>query len=34
MIWEAVAKIDWQALVEQNLHAILASSESLASSSA
>jgi hypothetical protein len=29
-----VTEIDWQALIQQNLHAILASKESLASSSA
>jgi len=32
--WKAVTEIDWQALIQQNLHAILASKESLASSSA
>ena len=32
--WEVVAEINWQAFVQQYLHAILASSDSLASSSA
>jgi hypothetical protein len=30
--WKAVTEIEWQALIQQNLHAILASKESLASS--
>jgi hypothetical protein len=31
---KAVTEIDWQALIEQNLHAILASRDALASSRA
>jgi hypothetical protein len=34
MSWKAVTEIERQALIQQNLHAILASKESLASSSA
>jgi len=34
VIGKAVAEIEWQSLIEENLHAILASNESLASSSA
>src|SRR5712692_5992334 len=34
MVGEAVPEIEWQALIQQSLHAILASSESFASSSA
>jgi hypothetical protein len=32
--WKTVTEIEQQALIQQNLHAILASKESLASSSA
>jgi hypothetical protein len=32
--WKPVPEIEWQALIQQNLHAILASNESFASSSA
>ena len=34
MVGKAVPEIEWQALIQQDLHAILASSESFASSSA